>query len=451
MHLNSCYVQQESGTSSVERPDLTIEQIIENDRVNEVVSEQTSQSESSKEQDELTIEQIIENDSAIEVVNEETTHDEALKVQEEGKKRQPEASRPLHPKKELETTPLPKRNPRSRTVAKKKTVKRSASAAKSAKATFHGPYAKRKYSGFLNKSFVTLSKNSKSYPPYLNVHSRSINNYADIVFLMTLREAHKVAERYLKAKEYRKYYTMLLLGITVPIHESLFIHFRETKNKTGFCNGNKNLGKTLKDQDITKTNFIKAFRTSKNPYLTDCSGLKEGERIIQLMSGGSDGSDIGIMQLSIRWHYEDFLSKKKFQSTRKTLAYGMKFLQKGFNKISRNAKKYPCLLNESKKVDYLKLARATWGGWYNAGNVKSACRFSNKSSPHAKKDKLFFERLDSILKFNSTSKFGHVIANDGRKQITMPINEMTRSAIREVVKNFKNGSNDRKVLKKLLQ
>jgi len=311
-------------------------------------------------------------------------------------------------------------------------------------------YENRTSPSSLNRSFVTLRKKSKALGPLYNINSKGFKTYADRVVAITLKEAHKVSKNYLKTKEYSKYYTMMLLSLTVPMHEGMFIHFRRIKNTQGICNDRKNLGLTLNDQKVTKTHFVNAFRKKGSMYLANCSAFSEKDMVNQLMAGGADGSDIGIMQLSARWHYEDFLGKEMFSSVDKTLRYGVTFLKEGFNKISRNASQYPCILNSKGGVNHVKLARATWGGWYNSGQVRKACRFSDASSPHARKDKLFYDNLKAMMKVGDSGMFGNHIGRIQNKRVSMPVSKFTRSVIKEISENLKKRTNKRVQLQKVL-
>jgi hypothetical protein len=245
--------------------------------------------------------------------------------------------------------------------------------------------AKINFPDKLNSIFVTLNPSAISTinGPIVDAKSHDYKTYADNVIKIAMQETHNKAKRYLKTNEYKKYYSMMLAGLTIPMHEGIFTHFRRVKNTKGRCDSSKNDGDSLKNQGITRTNFRKAFHNEENAsksYLSNCKNLKANQPVIQMIAGGGDGSDVGIMQLSVRWHYKDFLAPKKFKSVRETLRYGNGYYLRGFNKLARDAKDYPCITDKNKKLDHVKLARAAWGGWYNAGgtNYVRACRISFK-------------------------------------------------------------------------
>jgi hypothetical protein len=308
----------------------------------------------------------------------------------------------------------------------------------------------RSFPNNFDKIFVTIKPQQLIKGPILDLRTTSYNDYADTIISMALKEAHNISKEYLITKEYKKYYTMMLLSLVVPAHESMTLHFRKVINEVSRCSDKKNNGELLVDQEITKRNYINAFRKKSRPFLANCSELKSDQEIYQLIAGGSDGSDIGIMQVSSRWHYENYLATEKYKSVKASLNYGIKFLHTGFNKIARNAKNYPCILKQNKSIDYHKLARATWGGWYNAGQVQKACRFSNSRSKHIKKDNLFHENLKRTIKSGSGKPFGSIIAKEARKMLTLPINKKTRQVILEISQNIDNGTNKRTYLSGLI-
>ena len=320
----------------------------------------------------------------------------------------------------------------------------------SAQATFSG-------NKNIDKLFNTLSPTASVKGIVLDVKSSSYNTYADSILKLALKETHKHAKVFLARKEYKKYYTLMLMGLTVPMHEGLFTHFRKVKNISGRCNDKKNSGGSLKDQKITKDNYIKGFSiNTKKSFFAKCSSLKANQNIIQMVAGGGDGSDLGIMQLSARWHYEDFLAKKKYTSAKTTLGYGNKYLYRGFNAISRNAKKYKCILNKNGTINHLKLARATWGGWYNAGgtNIERVCRFANPNSEHKNKDLGFNSNLQSMIKAGTANgKFGLTLGRDkgtGKVLGFWPkLSASSRAVIKEIHSNIVNNKNKRTQLKKV--
>ena len=301
-----------------------------------------------------------------------------------------------------------------------------------------------------DKIFTTISPNQTIKGPILNIQTSSFDKYADTIIEMALKEAHKISKEYLVTKEYKKYYTMMLLSLVVPTHESMILHFRQIKNAPLRCSDKKNNGETLLDQNITKTNFMNAFRSKTKPFLVGCSELKSDQELYQLIAGGADGSDIGIMQVSTRWHYENYLETEKFRSVLDSLNYGINYLHDGFKRIARNANKYPCILKQNKTIDYHKLARATWGGWYNGGQAKKACRFTDLNSKHINKDNLFNKNLKQMIKSGEGKPFGNIIGKGPGKMLTFPISKKMEQIIQEISKNILSGTNSRSSLKTLI-
>jgi len=309
---------------------------------------------------------------------------------------------------------------------------------------------------WLDNVFVTLNPTVKDIKgPVLDVNSSDYRTYADRVIQIALQETHRNAKKYLKTKEYKKYYAMMLMGLTVPMHEGLFTHFRKVSNVNGRCDSGKNAGDSLKDQNKTRKHFRAAFYKRNDAFLANCSKLKRNQKITQMVAGGGDGSDIGIMQLSARWHYEDFLAKEKYKSVRNTLRYGNSFLLRGFQSISRKtsdiyengklkSKGNICVLNRDGSINHLKLARSVWGGWYNAGgtNYARACRFSFKSGP---KDFKLTNKKDNFIvkgyknpKTGKPYKLGDKVTYGG-KILKQCLDPNRKNAVMKTVRNTTDG------------
>ena len=240
--------------------------------------------------------------------------------------------------------------------------------------------------------FVTLNPGSKTVGPVMDPESPSYATYGDELTAMIKSQTHREGGRFTGLygtgrNELEKYNAFMLMGYTIPLHEGLYTHFRRIKNEAGKCDKDRNNGLKLKDQGTTKKQFLSAFRNGDNPYLTDCSNTSSQSTLTQLIAGGGDSSDIGIMQLSSLWHYDIFLKEKRYESVQKSIRYGMNQLYLGFNQIGNNVNDFNCLKNTDGTLNLVKLMRASWGGWYNAGAkakvdskgrslVDKVCRFS---------------------------------------------------------------------------
>ena len=311
------------------------------------------------------------------------------------------------------------------------------------------------YSTF-HKAFNTVNPQVTSTlsGPMMDVNSAEYSDYANKIIKIALEESHKNASEYLRTKEYKKYYAMMLMGLTVPMHEGLFIHFRKTAHVPSECNQEKQDGQTIKHKKYGVPNFLKAFVNKTTPFFAKCSNLSNRQPITQLIAGGGDGSDVGIMQISVAWHYENFLDSEKYKSVRSTINYGSSHLNRGMKAISRNASKYPCILKSNGQINHISLAKATWGGWYNGGQTKLACRFADKNSPHVNKDAGFAKNLSNMIAVGDGGTFGITVARDkvtNAKQGFWPaINTQSRRVIKEIVANLYAGTNNRTQLKKVI-
>jgi hypothetical protein len=311
------------------------------------------------------------------------------------------------------------------------------------------------YSTF-HKAFNTVNPQVTStlQGPMLDIKSADYSDYANKIIKIALEESHKNASEYLRTKEYKKYYAMMLMGLTVPMHEGLFIHFRKTAHIPSECSQEKQSGQTIKHKKYGVPNFLKAFVNKPTPFFAKCADLRNRQAITQLIAGGGDGSDVGIMQISVAWHYENFLEKEKYRSVRSTINYGSSHLNRGMKSIARNASKHKCILKSDGTINHLKLAKATWGGWYNGGSTKQACRFADKNSPHVNKDAGFAKNLDNMIAAGNGGKFGITVARDketNQAQGFWPsVSTQSRSVIKEIVANLYAGTNNRTQLKKLI-
>jgi hypothetical protein len=298
---------------------------------------------------------------------------------------------------------------------------------------------------FLDPYMVTLHPNAETVGPVYINETALKPAYGSQLSKIIIQEAHKKAKKYLDYGQPEVYYAFITAALTVPMHEGLYVHFRKIENDSRkLCRQEANQGKTIKSSTARK-HFKKAFLKPLNPFLAKkCKMVRKEDHLRQMISGGGDGSDLGIMQLSSRWHYDNFLAKDKFKSVRQTVEYGLNHLMVGFAKIYANASDYPCLLNEDGSINLNNVVRGAWAGKYNSGNNGKTCRFADSSDPHAKKDIGFQENLDKTLNINN----GGILGYSSSLDIT-PADNM-KKVIEEVINNHENGTNIRTEINQIL-
>ncbi len=268
------------------------------------------------------------------------------------------------------------------------------------------------------------------------------SKYASSLVSIILKEADKKAKKYLEAGDTQAYYAFLALGLTVPLHEGLYVHFRNVDGDV--CRKDANNGDLVKKAGPTIYKiFAQYFKDPSNPFFPNCEEMKTTMGVKQMIRGG-DGTDLSIMQVSIRWHFDDFLANKKYESVSKTLNYGLGILLNGFNPVYRNAADYTCLFDDvnKKKMNYISLIRGVWAGKYNSGSLVQTCRFADPNSPYKGHDINFAKNLDKILNFQGVIPADY-IGN-------LNVEGVTADAIKEVITNLKNNKNNRTALDKVL-
>ncbi len=166
------------------------------------------------------------------------------------------------------------------------------------------------------------------------------NKYGSDLVRLILKEAHSQAKSYLEAGDTQAYYAALTLALTVPMQEGLYIQYRSVEG-SDVCNADANSGALVqKSGEANYSIFNEYFKASEKPFFPNCESVKT-KKITQIIRGG-DGTDLSVMQVSIRWHFADFLANKKYESVQSTLEYGIGHLMKGFNPVYRNLEKYKC-------------------------------------------------------------------------------------------------------------
>jgi hypothetical protein len=299
----------------------------------------------------------------------------------------------------------------------------------------------------LDRMMYTINPNAQISGPIFNdkADQEVKNNYASKVIDLILKTADAKAKKYKEAGDYRGYYAFLSLALTVPMHEGLYIQFRNINENV--CRADVNSGERIrKSSEESFQIFTEYFKKGPDAFIPDCEELASETCSTQIIRGG-DGSDLSMMQISLRWHADDFLANKKYENVEQSLDYGMSQLLSGFNQVYRNARQYKCLYEKSsvvgkKKFSYVNLIRGVWGGKYNSGTTSKTCRFADFKSAYKVNDAGFLGNLKKIINFNET------ISVDLVGKFTL--NEIERDAIREISLNLKNNTNNRVALDKLL-
>lgn len=278
-------------------------------------------------------------------------------------------------------------------------------------------------------------------PVFINTPSVKAT-YGNKVATIILRNADQFAKKYLAYNDPQAYYSFLTLALTVPMHEGLYTHFREVQNDGDVCT-NKRQGIDVGGK--TKKLFKKYLQPKYGFKFIPkkCRTVKK-EAILKQLVRGANGTDIGMMQVSIRWHYDEFLANKDYESVNRTMNYGLKFLMKGFDPLYRSINKYDCIY-QNNKVNYQNLLRGIWGGFYNGGSYKNACRFADTSSPYHGHDKGFKKNLDKVLAYPETGIIGM------HEDLNLQLSGVVKDAVIEVINNMKNKTSNNRALKKLLR
>jgi len=322
----------------------------------------------------------------------------------------------------------------------------------------------------LNNVMANINKDVKIYGPVYRHHKRDEDKYGDEVVKIILNSAHAKAKKYLDEGNPQAYYAFMTLALTVPNQEGLFVHFRDVKAQQENCNDDRangnNIGSNLakskfklflnavpevvendgvENEEESQTSLTLPTETQgpTTPFLVSCDKLEGEKRFRQLIVGGSDGSDVGMFQLSALWHYEEFLAKGKYDSVKQTVDYGLSYLRNQFNHALRNAPtRFTCFLDKNEDIDYIKLIRGSWSA-YNGGPSQK-CRFADEEGPYAGHDRGFKKNLQITLDLNDGGFFG--FADDSKLKLSRDI----RSAVEEIVTNLEQKTNVNKSLKKVL-
>lgn len=297
----------------------------------------------------------------------------------------------------------------------------------------------------LDKMMYTINPAAKIDGPLFRDTGSSADKsaYVSSIIKTILKEADAKASKYLEAGDTQAYYSFLTLALTVPLHEGLYIHFRSTDGNV--CLADANSGDMVKKaSETTYKIFTQYFKDPKMPFFPNCPDIKNTTGLRQMIRG-NDGTDLSIMQVSIRWHFDDFLANKKYESVSRTLNYGFSHLLNGFDPVYRNVSDYSCIYDKSaskRRISYINLIKGIWAGKYNSGSIAQTCRFADPNSPYKNHDAGFAANLNKILNFTGVIPVDYI--GD------IKIEGTTGEAIKEIVKNLKEYKNNRTALDKLL-
>jgi len=271
------------------------------------------------------------------------------------------------------------------------------------------------------------------------------SKYGTELVRLILKEAHTQAASYLEAGDTQAYYAAMTLALTVPLQEGLYIQYRSVEGDV--CRADANNGELVRATgEANYSVFNQYFKTASMPFLPNCEEINSS-KVTQIIRGG-DGTDLSVMQVSIRWHFDDFLANKKYESVAATLQYGISHLMKGFNPVYRNIGDYKCISERQgffrkKKINYINLVRGVWAGQYNSGSIAQTCRFSDFGNKFKSHDVGFERNLNKILDFNGT------LSVDMVGDLTLDSD--VAAAFKEVVTNLKENRNDRSALDRIVR
>ncbi len=313
---------------------------------------------------------------------------------------------------------------------------------------------------FLNSVMGTINPKAEIQGPIYRPSTKVEDKYGDEIAKIIIQEAHKKAKRFLDQGNTQAYYAFMALALTVPNQEGLMVHFREVPADRDNCNDSRSTGKdiessTAKDQFQSTLNDDGSFFNRKEAFLVKCRKLRGQDTYRQLILGGSDGSDVGVMQLSARWHYEDFLKPEKYKSVRSTFNYAFNYISGRFRDIMANRESgivvrgkreieydFRCFNNKTDKEFYEQIIRGSWSA-YNGGPTQ-ICRFADEASPFKGHDNGFVTNLKKTMDLNNGGLFGF------SKELEIPMTETMRSVVEEVITNLEKGTNERKSISAIL-
>ncbi len=299
----------------------------------------------------------------------------------------------------------------------------------------------------LNNVMATINPNAGIVGPVYRHKTKVQDKYGDELAKILIKEAHNKAKRYLAEGNTQAYYAFMGLAFTVPNQEGLMVHFREVPADKDYCNDARSQGKKIKSSKAKKQfqstlNNRGLLRDRSKGFLVPCNKISGVSTYKQLIVGGSDGSDVGIMQLSALWHYEEYLKEVKYASVQSTVRYGLNYLERQFRSAFRNHKSLGCFKNQRGGIDYQKLIRGSWSA-YNGGPSQK-CRFADSNSDFAGHDRGFKKNLQKTLDLNNGGVFGF------DESLEIKLTPKMRAVVEEIVSNLENGTNVRNQIETIL-
>lgn len=324
----------------------------------------------------------------------------------------------------------------------------------------------------VNKSMATINPKAEVAGPIYRHETKAEDKYGDEVATILLQEAHKKAKRLLSEGNTQAYYAFMVLALTVPNQEGLYVHFREVPAEKDYCRDDRSRGKGIKSEkaqahfNIAMNNhkedkflggmFGSNRKREKDGFLLPCSMMEKGQETYrQLIVGGWDGSDVGMMQVSALYHYDNFLKPQKFKSVRETVNYGLGYIKQRFDRavgkysspeyVNDPDSSYACFTNADGSVNYQAIVQGSWSA-YNGGPAQ-ICRFTKMDDPnndYAGHDKGFLASIKNTTDLNKGRFFGY------NKEGELPLTETVKKALAEVVTNYEQGTNSRQFISQVI-
>lgn len=279
------------------------------------------------------------------------------------------------------------------------------------------------YSG-VNKQFYTFAPEIEVTGPVAGLLTPE--EYHQGIFRIILEEAHEMARDYLEYHDYQGYWNFIFGAFVVPFHESGNMHFRLVDNVRGSCIYNSNNGKILSHSSSYKNIFYRNFKSKGSQTFPNCNQFYDTTHLTQLLHGG-DGSDLGIMQVNMKWHEKDFVGQGLYKSTRESIKYGLTLYRKGFETIYRRRYRYPCIF-QKKRIIQRKFVHAIWSGIYNSGRAEASCRWTKKDNEWQKNDDNF---IKSIKRFYS-------LRDEAKRAKLYPLPELEAQLLTDIINKSYN-------------
>lgn len=234
--------------------------------------------------------------------------------------------------------------------------------------------------------------------------SENAQEYMKETLQIVLSEAHILANDYLLAGDRFAYWSFIMGALMVPLHEGGYLHFRSIPNSKKACLDNSNSGRIFNKAKSTKEVFRSYFKLPNDDLaiFPSCKTLESEINLNQILHGG-DGSDIGMMQVNMRFHEKGYILFGGYQDVRSTVNYGLNFYKKGFDYVYRNSSAFPCVKN-NKRIDQKKLIHAAWAGMYNSGNLNESCRWTREKNEWQANDDAFEINLRKLYSFVNIKK-----------------------------------------------